>query len=486
MTPDEPSSRPEDSPDRCVELLQANQPIAADFMSRRIFAREPEHPRRRSLELRVALARHDQPRAYLAFRNVGEVGQLPPALRFSFAQAAFTVGRLEEAERAIDSLPLSGAHDQHGRLARWRLRILIHGRRLDRAEEIVSTLEATPSLSGICTLARAEIALKRQDPETARRILAAIPTGDTTPAPLRYESSFLLARVLELLGDADGAFAAAARGNRVHAPDFDAGAYRAETDRLIEASSKASLECRPKSVVESHAPVLIVGMPRSGTTLIEQIIASHPDASGVGEQQTPFRLAEDLAWIDEGRDGPGLSETAFLADATDRYLAMHEACGATGARVTNKALGLERILGQLTRILPQARIIFVERDPRDLLLSIHQNPLNLRLYPWSTRLEDAREAMDAFRRLVDHWCTVLPNACMRLTYETLVDDQDTETSRLLDFLGLPYDRRCLSFEESDRIVLTPSADQVKRGMNRDGIGRWKRYQSQLGLASPDR
>ena len=469
-----------------MELLQANQPIAADFMCRRIFAREPEHPRRRSLELRVALARRDQPRAYLAFRNVGDVGKLPPPLRFSFAQAAFTVGRLEEAERAIDSLPLSGAHDQHGRLARWRLRILIHGRRLERAEEVSSTLEGTPALSGICTLARAEIALKRQDPETARKILESIPSGDATPAPLRYESAFLLARALELLGDADGAFEAAARGNRVHEPEFDADVYRADTDRLIERSSKASLERRPKSTVESDVPVLIVGMPRSGTSLIEQIIASHPDAAGVGEQQTPFRLTEDLVWIDDGRNDSGLSGTAFLADATNRYLAMHEACGADGVRITNKALGLERILGPLTAILPHARLIFVERDPRDLLLSIHQNPLNLRLYPWSTRLEDAKEAIAAFRRLVDHWCTVLPNPWMRLSYETLVDDQEVETARLLDFLGLAPDRRCLSFEKSDRIILTPSADQVKQGMNRDGIGRWKRYQTQLGLPSPDR
>ena len=123
----------------------------------------------------------------------------------------------------------------------------------------------------------------------------------------------------------------------------------------------------------------------------------------------------------------------------------------------------------------------MERDPRDLLLSIHQNPLNIKSYPWSTRLDDAEVAIETFGRLVEHWCTVLPNPTLKLSYENLVENQEVETTRLLDFLDLPLDRRCIAFEENDRVVLTPSADQLRRGMNRDGIGRWRRYRSQLGL-----
>ena len=478
---EDPHPPAEDSPDRCVSLLESGRTVAADFMSRRFFAREPDHPRRRSLELRVALARRDQPRAYLALKALGPLQKLPPPLRFTLAQAAFTVGRLNEAAEAIESVPPHSMPNRSMLLARWRLRIPIHARRLDDAERIVSELETTPSLNQICILGRAEIALKRGDPDEARAILDQIPQTDRTPPPVRFEASFLLARTLELLGDAEGAFAAAARGNRVHVSSFDPTAYRAETDRLLERESRRRLETQATSAVQADAATLIVGMPRSGTSLIEQIVASHPDAAGVGEQQTPFRLADDLAWIRTHGNEVGCSVQEALDDATGRYLRMHDACDASGRRVTNKALGLERILGSLAAILPDARIVFVERDPRDLLLSIHQNPLNIESYPWSTRLDDAEVAIETFGRLVEHWCTVLPNPTLKLSYENLVENQEAETTRLLDFLDLPLDRRCIAFEENDRVVLTPSADQLRRGMNRDGIGRWKRYRSQLGL-----
>ena len=143
----------------------------------------------------------------------------------------------------------------------------------------------------------------------------------------------------------------AARGNRVHVSSFDPIAYRAETDRLLDARA-AEDSRRRRPAVQADAPTFIVGMPRSGTSLIEQIVASHPDAAGVGEQQTPFRLADDLAWIRTHGNEVGCSMQEALDDATRRYLRMHDACDASGRRITNKALGLERILGRSPRSCP--------------------------------------------------------------------------------------------------------------------------------------
>ena len=478
MNDDTPKPVTGDSPDQCLKLLGENRVMDADFMLRRLRKNAPDHPRHRLLEFRISVARNDQPRAYLAAEGLGDLERLPPPLRLSSAQAAYTIGRLDEAERMIETISIDPTKRDHAAFVFWRLRILIRARKLDRAEALVQEIAGIPKFRGIRIAAEAEIALKRDDPSTARRIVESMPADGTIPVPIRFETSFLLARACEELGDADAAFAAAERGNRIHDVDFDHEAHRAATDDLIDHFPSSSFLDQPRSSVVADAPTLIVGMPRSGTSLIEQIIASHPDASGVGEQQTPFRVVEDVSWVRASETGSPPGESP-LEDATNRYLQMHLACGAEGTRVTNKALGMDRILGELVPILPEARIVFVERDPRDLLLSIHQNPLNLRAHPWSSRLGDAMEAIESFRRLTDHWIDVLPNPVYRVNYETLVNAQESETTRLLEFLELAPDPSCLAFEKNDRAVLTPSADQLKRGLNTDGIGRWERYRSHL-------
>ena len=148
--------------------------------------------------------------------------------------------------------------------------------------------------------------------------------------------------------------------------------------------------------------------------------------------------------------------------------------------MVNKALGLERTLGWMARVLPNSRIVRIDRDPRDNLLSIHQHPLSPKLYPWATSLEHLVRVQAGFTRLMDHWESVLPTPILAMRYESLVDDQEGETARLLHHLGLEADDACLNFHESERAVLTPSHDQVRQPMNRRGIGRWRRYAHHLG------
>ncbi len=448
-------------------------------MHRRLLRATPNFPRADALALRIAIARRDQPRVYLASKALGPIERQPPALRFTAAQASFTVGRIDEAIATMESIPIDGGGRQRTMVATWRLKILIQARRFEDAERVIDQLPKTPTFTGTGELARAEIALKRHEVDSARRILETIPDSESTPIPLRFQTAFLLARVYESLGDADSAFRAAQRGNRIHARNIDVDHFEAELTRTISRFNESRVDTQSRSSEYASSPTLIVGMPRSGTSLLEQILASHGDADGVGEQQTPFRLVEDIEML-RTIDPEDASMEPMLAESTRRYLEMHEACGVDGRRITNKALGMEWILGDLTRILPSASIIFIERDPRDLLLSIHQHPLSVRLYPWSTNLADISRAIKAFERLADHWTSVLPNPVLRLKYENLVESQETETNRLLDFLDLPPDPRCLAFERTDRTVLTPSADQLRRGMNRDGLGRWKRYRSHLG------
>ena len=478
MNDDTPKPVTGDSPDHCLKLLGESRVMDADFMLRRLRKNAPDHPRHRLLEFRISVARNDQPRAYLAAQELGDLEKLPPPLRLSAAQAAYAIGRLDEAERTIETIPIDLSNRNHAVPIRWRLWILIRGRKLDRAEAFLKSIEGIRKFQGIRSAAEAEIALKREDPSTAREIVERLLEDGTTTVPVRFEAAFLLARACEELGDADAAFAAAERGNRIHNVDFDRDAYRTATDELIDRFSPASFLDQPRSSVVADTPTLIVGMPRSGTSLIEQIIASHPDAFGVGEQQTAFRVVEDVSWI-QASETDSSPTTSLLEDATNRYLQMHLACGAKGRRVTNKALGMDRIIGDLVPILPETRIVFVERDPRDVLLSIHQHPLNLRSHPWSTRLGDAMVAIESFRRLSDHWMAVVPNPVYRVNYETLVTNQESETKRLLEFLKLAPDPSCLAFENNDRAVLTPSADQLRRGLNTDGIGRWERYRSHL-------
>ncbi len=368
--------------------------------------------------------------------------------------------------------------------------------RLGRPDDAAAGLgEIVRSGEGLVALRlTAEIDEARGDREKARARLRPIVANTTLPVGTRMSAAYDLARLCDTLGDHDEAFESATLAAELGDATFDADAFEAETEALIAAFAPDRLDALPIGRSNDQRPVFVVGMPRSGTTLLEQIICAHPEAAGIQEQREFDMFADLLAH----RTGRPLAEAiaATDADALDAFAAAYlgmlddlvprldRAAGAdqpsSPRRVVNKALLLDRVTGLIARTLPGARFIVIRRAPLDNLLSIFLNPISPTIMPWSCSLEGLVAARRRFDRLTTHWSAVLGDRVLDLRYEDLVADPEGHIRRVIDFLGLPFDDACLSSHRSGRAVMTPSRDQVNKPINRSAVERWRRYERHLG------
>jgi hypothetical protein len=215
-------------------------------------------------------------------------------------------------------------------------------------------------------------------------------------------------------------------------------------------------------------PVLIVGMPRSGTSLTEQILASHPSVYGAGE--LTFWNAAFNAYQDASR----------IAEMAREYLERLSAGSGAALRAVDKMPANFMHAGLIHMTFPQARFIHVTRDPIDTCLSIYfQNFFNMG--PHGNDLVSLAHYYREYRRVTDHWRAVLPKeALLEVPYESLVVNQELWTRRMLDFIALPWDARCLDFYKTDRPVLTASRWQVRQKIHGASAGRWRNYEKFIG------
>ncbi len=289
----------------------------------------------------------------------------------------------------------------------------------------------------------------------------------------RMNCSYALGKLLDGVGSYDRAFSAFGAANREQALAFDLGRTQARFDSLISRFDRALLDRLSGCGHPSERPIFVLGMPRSGTTLVEQIIASHGSASGAGELPD---VEGYLATFEAAERG---EEAALLERFARDYLAELDRRGQGMPRTVDKAPFNFLSLGLIRLVFPKARIVHCRRDPRDTCLSIYfTNFAEHRTF--TTRLEDIGAYYACYERLMAHWRGLFPEGFHELTHETLVGDQEPESRRLLDYLGLSWDSRCLSFHETERPVDTPSDWQVREPINTRSIGRWRRYEQHLG------
>lgn len=230
---------------------------------------------------------------------------------------------------------------------------------------------------------------------------------------------------------------------------------------------------------ESERPVFIVGMLRSGTTLVEQILASHPAVFGAGE--LTFWSA---AWAAHAAS-PGNAEMSdgVLRELADDYLRSLRKLSDGALRVVDKMPTNFPFLGLIHAALPNARIIHMQRNPLDTCLSIYMQQFETTV-SYANDLDDLAHYYTEYLRLMDHWRSTLPaHVILDVSYEGLVSDQEAWTRRMLDFVGLPWDPRCLDFHRTERTVLTASKWQVRQKLNASSIGRWRHYEKFLGPLS---
>jgi tetratricopeptide (TPR) repeat protein len=301
------------------------------------------------------------------------------------------------------------------------------------------------------------------------------------PLPLRHEISlrYALGKYFDDLRQYDEAFGSYQKANELtkrYGNDYDRVGMTERVDRVINGFDAATIRRYQSFGNPSERPVLIVGMPRSGTSLTEQILASHPAAFGAGELrfwQTAFSAYEAAELKDHGG--------AHLIPAMARsYLDRLTALAGDAQRVVDKMPQNFMNVGLICAAFPNARIIHVQRHPIDTCLSIYFQYFS-HLHPYANDLDNLAHFYGEYLRLTDHWRTALPaSVLLEVPYEALIEDQEGWSRRMLEFIDLPWDPKCLDFHQTDRTVITLSKWQVRQKIHASSAGRWRNYRKYVG------
>jgi Flp pilus assembly protein TadD len=295
---------------------------------------------------------------------------------------------------------------------------------------------------------------------------------------------FALGKINDDCGRYEAAFGHYQEANRgranLHRHDPDD--FVEDVSRLIEVFDAGFFGERGDFGDPSELPVFIVGMPRSGTTLVEQILSAHPAAYGAGELSDMADLARGLRQrLGSDADYPACvpqMDAATAGAAASEYLASVSARAPDAARVTDKLPGNFLFLGLIALLFPRARIVVCRRHPLDVALSIYFTDFRAG-HHYSYQLDHIAAQYQQFSRVMDHWRRVLPSPVLELRYENLVTDPEAQIRTLLEFCGLEWDERCVRFQEVRRPVHTASFWQVRQPLYATSVGRWRRYERYL-------
>ena len=227
----------------------------------------------------------------------------------------------------------------------------------------------------------------------------------------------------------------------------------------------------------SETPVFIVGMPRSGTSLTEQILASHPLVAGAGELREINAIAAEMR-RSAGYPLAPLPETA-LKDGAAAYLARLADFRGEARRVTDKMPTNFVYLGLIARLFPNARVVHTRRDPMDTGLSCYFQNFHGGNNAYIYSLQGFAHFYHLYQKLMDHWRSVLPLKILEIDYEALVGDQEGESRKLIEFTGLEWDDACLDFHKTERPVSTASKSQVRQPIYKSSVGAWRRFETRL-------
>ncbi len=339
---------------------------------------------------------------------------------------------------------------------------------------------AWPELTAVAWLTLADLkSFSADDPDVAAMEILAAELGEQAPSALLYA----LGKAYNDLGQVDRAFETYERGaRRVRAQrPYDGGGSRRFVDEVIAGFTAEALAKLPPSGIDSDRPIFVLGLPRSGTTLIEQILASHADVVD-GAELNLFRVAT----MDLGGYAPAdVTRMAFRPDAADAWTRfgqaylhlLDERFGPTG-RVVDKTLNHTRFVGLIHHVLPNAKFIWLRRAPGDVALSCFRSHFAAGL-DWTWSLADIGRHMADEDRLHTHWTRLLPDAILTVPYEDLVADPKPWIERMLAHCGLPFQENLRDFHLTPRAVTTSSASQVRQPITTRAIGQWKRYEQHL-------
>lgn len=390
------------------------------------------------LYMQLDLAREAEPH----FARARALAPDHTGYHYNHATALIAVGRLEEAERALDTVIAREPQDHDA----WYNRSTL--RRQTRDNNHAEAIEHQLCQPGV-------------------------------PPAAAVAWGYALAKEREDLGDYAAAFDALKK-----AADTRRGmlAYRVEDDvgtmRDIAAHFSAAFQRHEHVGCHDSRPLFVVGLPRSGTTLVERILSSHTRIGSRGE-------SSDLAMALTRLAGPVISRAELLQRSTEldfRTLGESYVAGVAGhegERLVDKTPANFLYLGLIAKALPNARIVYVRRHPLDVCLAMYKTLFRM-AYPYSYDLHDLARYWLAFDGLMTHWRNALPaHQLLEVDYEQLVVDPETNARRLIAHAGMDWEPGCLDFHANPQPTLTASAAQVRQPIYHSSVGAWRRYEKQL-------
>jgi tetratricopeptide (TPR) repeat protein len=487
---------------------------AAEQCFRKALARDPEHSAA-NLNLGAAMFEQGRPEKAIPLLERGlKENMTHMAGRYNLAVAYHQVGRFDEAVYTYRQVIAAGSTDPD---AYSNLAAALQA--MGDVEGAVCGFESAlqispghaPSLAGLAGLlelagdyekgvailaphlkrgtatpimhvAYAQLLRRMDRGAEALRHLAPLATAAGVEAADLSAVLFTLGDLLDDMGRYDRAFEAYRKANRLKGARYSRKGREREITRLMKAFSRENLASMPRSGRDTETPVFIVGMPRSGTSLVEQILASHSLIHGAGELREIGLMAIRLGINDKNVPYPECvldMDIRGLRECSGAYIARIEGGASGAARVTDKMWQNFEHLGLIELVYPRARVIHCLRDPLDTGFSCFQQSFGTAGPPFAADLANIGHYYGQYRRLMGHWSRVSGLRTMEIRYEDLVADLEGESRRLVDFLDLEWEPECLRFYENPRLVRTASHAQVKRPVYSSSVGRADHYRGHL-------
>ncbi|MBC02922.1 MAG: hypothetical protein CMJ34_06425 [Phycisphaerae bacterium] len=464
---------------QAASLYEAGRSPEAEAICREVVRKDP----RNVVGLRIlALSCARSMRWNDAIRAIEKARKLAPkdpGVLLNSSTVLLGLGRFEEALDAVRKAREISPRDP--RIAGMYAEGLVYA---NRHRECVDFLEEAASkgpLPANAILSYVDACIETDDLEeaisAARTFLESGP--DRSPASTRPVGASL-GRALEKAGRHAEAARAWKEMNEVVAGPFEAEEASRLIDGLIDAFPAELFKDRSETrASKNRQPVFILGLARSGTSLLERVVGAHPDAHGIGEST----LLDEIL---EARLGVSGAETVFrIAEADDDtlerirtdYLRGIQALAGRRERIANKSLMLPREAGAIGLLFPEAAILFIERDGPDTAMSIYANTFDPLRMAWTSRMDSIGVMTALHHRLVEHWRRVLPNPMLTVDYQTLARTPEAVVPRVLETCGLAMDDSCLSPENAARdargarFIPTLSEQQVRKPINTTAIGR---------------
>jgi Flp pilus assembly protein TadD len=454
-----------------VSLINVGRYEEAHDAFRKAISRRPHYPEAHANLGAVHLARGQFRDAENCLRRALNSKPTDLQARSNLGVTLVLLGRLDEAGQELDKvLRVEPRHADTlyglGMLARTE-------GRFEAAEDLFKrALMANPRMArGWSALA----GLRKMDPAEQVWLRRAQQTADTLSSPAEEAGvRFAIGKYFDDLGDCGEAFKSYRRANELLksiAAPYERGVRTQFVDDMLNVYEPGTLAQAGSGSSTSSKPILVVGMMRSGTSLVEQILASHPAVGGAGE----LEFWNDVMRRHEAQVRQGLLPEQDRKKLADEYLRTLTRSCPDAQYVVDKAPVNSDYLGVVHSVFPQARIIYMRRDPIDTCLSCYFQPFSVALN-FSLDLADLAHYYTEHARLMSHWRKVLPpGTILEVPYEELVAKQELWTRKILDFLGLDWDERCLRFHTTQRPVVTSSYWQVRQPLYRDSVQRWRKY-----------